>query len=349
MKGPFKSLAVAMAKSFVRDRATLFFAFVFPLMFLVIFGLLFRDIGTEKIKLGAYGDGAVITALERSGVVELERFDTAAAGEAKVRDGDLPGIVEATGDTVVLRFAASDQAQAGTVQGLVSGITQQLNVVASGKPAKYDFRAEQVEDSSLKSIQYLTPGILSWGIAVTAVFGAAITLVNWRRKQVLRRLRLAPIGITPILTSRVVVTIGVAIAQALLFVGVALLPVFGLTLAGTWWLSIPVFLSGVLAFFSIGMLVGAFCKTEEAATGAANIVVLPMAFLSGTFFPIDLAPQWLQAVSKVFPLRHMNDGVTDFLVRGKGAEALLLPCGVLLGFTLVVSFIASRVFTWEES
>ncbi|GLW95906.1 ABC transporter permease [Actinokineospora globicatena] len=349
MKGPFKSLAIAMAKGFVRDKATLFFAFVFPLMFLVIFGLLFRDIGAEKMKLGAYGDGEVITALERSGVVELERFATAAEGEAKVRDGDLPGLVEATGTTVVLRFAASDQAQAGTVQGLVAGVTQQLNVAASGQPPKYDFRAEQVEDSSLKSIQYLTPGILSWGIAVTAVFGAAITLVNWRRKQVLRRLRLAPIGITPILTSRVVVTIGVAVTQALLFIGVALLPVFGLTLSGTWWLSIPVFLSGVLAFFAIGMLVGAFCKTEEAATGAANIVVLPMAFLSGTFFPIDLAPKWLQTVSQVFPLRHMNDGVTDFLVRGKGPEALLLPCGVLLGFTLVVSFIASRVFTWEES
>ncbi|GAA3011336.1 ABC transporter permease [Actinokineospora diospyrosa] len=348
MKGAFKSLSVAMVKGFLRDKTTLFFAFLFPLMFLVIFGLLFRDAGNEKIKIGAVGDGQVLVALERTGAVELERFDDLEAGLAKVRDGDLPGVVQASGDEVVLRFAASDQAQAGTVQGLVAGVTQQLNVAASGAPPKYDFRAEQVEDASLQPIQYLTPGILSWGTAVTAVFGAAITLVNWRRKQVLRRLRLAPIGATPILASRVVVTIGVAVLQALLFVGVALLPVFGLTLSGTWWLSIPVFLSGVLAFFAIGMLVGAFCKTEEAATGAANIVVLPMAFLSGTFFPIDKAPDWLQTVSKVFPLRHVNDGMMDFLVRGKGPEALLLPCGVLLGFTLVVAFIASKVFSWED-
>ncbi|MDQ3403708.1 MAG: ABC transporter permease [Actinomycetota bacterium] len=349
MNGAFKSLSIAMVKGFVRDKATLFFTFVFPLMFLVIFGLLFRDAGAEKIKLGAVGDGPVLAALTQTGAVEIERFDSIEAGLQKVRDGDLPGLVELTGKTVNLRFAASDQAQAGTVRGLVSGVTQEVNQRASGQPPVFDFTAEQIEDASLKSIQYLTPGILSWGIAITAVFGASLTLVSWRRKQVLRRLRLAPVSPISILSSRIVVTIGVAITQAVLFVGVAMLPVFGLKLSGTWWLSIPVFLMGILAFFAIGILVGAFCKTEEAASGAANIVVLPMAFLSGTFFPIDLAPSWLQTVSKIFPLRHMNDGMMDFLVRGKGVEALLVPCAVLLGFTLVVSFIASRVFSWEDS
>jgi ABC-2 type transport system permease protein len=183
---------------------------------------------------------------------------------------------------------------------------------------------------------------------VTAVFGAALTLVSWRKKQVLRRIRLAPVGASTVLTARVVVTLGVAIVQALIFIGIGSLPLFGLQLTGTWWLAIPVFLLGILAFFAIGMLVGAFCKTEEAATAAANIVVLPMAFLSGTFFPIDQAPSWLKTVSNIFPLRHMNDGIMDFLVRGQDASALVLPCVVLTGFLLVVGFIASRVFQWED-
>jgi len=165
---------------------------------------------------------------------------------------------------------------------------------------------------------------------------------------VLRRIRLAPVSPGLVLVSRVGVTLGIAVAQAALFIGVALLPMFGLRLSGTWFLSVPVFLLGLLSFFAIGLLVGAFAKTEEAATGAAQIVVTPMAFVSGTFFPIDQAPDWLQAVSKAFPLRHMNDGMTDFLVRGKGIDALLVPCGVLVAFTLVVGFIATRVFLWED-
>ncbi|RZS38998.1 ABC-2 type transport system permease protein [Herbihabitans rhizosphaerae] len=344
----FKSLAAAAVKGYVRDKATLFFTFFFPLMFLLVFGLIFQDTGTDKIKLGVVGDGPVISALEKTGTVEFERFDSMDAAVTKVRDGDLPGLVAQNGDKVTVRYAQSDQTRAAMVQGLVGGVVDKVNVQVTGQAPRFSVDSTNVEDQSLKGIQYITPGILSWAVAASAVFGAALTLVTWRKKQVLRRLRLAPINASTVLSARVAVTIGVAVVQAVIFVGLALLPIFGLKLSGTWYLSIPVFLLGTVAFFAIGMLVGAFAKTEDAAVGAANIVVLPMAFLSGTFFPIDNAPGWLKAVSNVFPLRHMNDGMLNFLVRGKGAEALLLPCGVLLGFTVVVGFIASRVFSWED-
>ena len=126
-------------------------------------------------------------------------------------------------------------------------------------------------------------------------------------------------------------------------------PVFGLKLAGQWWLALPLLVIGSLSFVSIGVLVGSIAKSEEAATGITNVIVLPMAFLSGTFFPVQNAPQWLQTVSEVLPLRHLNDGMVDVLVRGKGIEALVTPTAVLLAFTLVVAFAASRFFSWEDS
>ena len=54
----------------------------------------------------------------------------------------------------------------------------------------------------------------------------------------------------------------------------------------------------------------------------ANFLVLPMAFLSGSFFPLDGARRWLQTVSKALPLRHLNDGMLDVMVRGDGPR----PC-----------------------
>jgi ABC-2 type transport system permease protein len=345
----FKSLATAMVKIFYRDKATLFFTFVFPLMFLVVFGLLFRDAGESRTEIAVVGDGPVISTLAQTGALELTRFDTVDEAVAKVRDGDLPAMVAEDGDRVTYRFAQSDQTQASVVTGIVQGVVSHLNQQATGAPPRYTIDSGNVEDSSLKPIQFITPGIMSWGVAVSAVFGSALTLVSWRKKQVLRRIRLAPVSVPTVLTARVVVTVGIAVVQALLFIGVGVLPVFGLQLTGTWWLAIPVFLLGILAFFAIGMLVGAFCKTEEAATGAANIVVLPMAFLSGTFFPIDQAPPWIRTVSQIFPLRHMNDGIMDFLVRGQGAGALVLPCLVLTGFIVVVGTIAAKVFQWEDA
>ncbi|WP_433264410.1 ABC transporter permease [Actinosynnema sp. CS-041913] len=344
----FKSLSVAMLKGFVRDKMTLFFVFIFPLMFLVVFGLLFRDAGADKTKIAIVGDGPVITALDKTGALELEKYDNADTARQKVHDGDLPALVAVNGNDVELTFAASDQVKAQTVVGIVSGVVDKVNLGVTNAPPTFTLEAKSVEDASLKPIQYLTPGILSWAVSISGVFGAALTLVSWRKKQVLRRIRLAPVGPTAVLSSRVLVSIGTAVAQGVVFVAVALTPMFGLKLTGQWWLALPLLVLGTTAFFAVGMLVGSFCKTEEAASGAANIIILPMAFLSGTFFPVENTPGWLQTVSNIFPLRHMNDGMLDVLVRGKGVEALLVPSAVLIGFTLVVGFIAARIFRWED-
>ncbi|MGW4112885.1 ABC transporter permease [Actinosynnema sp. NPDC004786] len=344
----FRSLSAAMVKGFLRDKMTLFFVFLFPLMFLVVFGLLLGDSGDDRTKVAAVGDGPVLATLEQTGALELERYDSADAARQEVDEGDLPAAVVVDGDRVSLIYAASDQVAAGTVTGIVSGVVDKLNLGAANVAPKFTLEAQSVEDASLKPIQYLTPGILSWAISISGVFGSALTMVSWRKKQVLRRIRLAPVSTTTVLTSRVLVSVGTAVAQGVVFVAVALLPAFGLKLTGQWYLALPLLVLGTVAFFAIGMLVGAFCKTEEAASGAANIVIMPMAFLSGTFFPVENAPEWLQTVSKAFPLRHMNDGMLDVLVRGKGLEALLVPSAVLLTFTVVVAVIAARIFRWED-
>lgn len=346
----FLTLARAMLRAFFRDRMALFFTFFFPLMFLVVFGLIFRNAGTNPITLGVVGNGPIVQALQaQSTVLKLERLDSADAAVAKVKNGDLPGAVIEQGNQVTLRFAASDQTKAGVVQGLVASVVDHANLAATGRPPTFSLDAAQVEDTSLKAIQFITPGILSWGVATSAAFGAALTLVSWRRKQILRRVRLAPVPVWTVVGARVGVSLVVAVVQAAVFVGVAVTPPFGLRLSAQAWLALPLLLIGTCAFLSIGLLIGAIAKTDEAAQAMANFVVLPMAFLSGTFFDISQAPAWLQGVSKVFPLRWMNDGMLDVLVRGKGIGAILLPSAILLAFAAVVGLIATRVFRWDDT
>lgn len=112
-------------------------------------------------------------------------------------------------------------------------------------------------------------------------------------------------------------------------------------------MAIPLLVAGTLCFMSLGLLAGAVAKTTEGAVNLANFFVLPMAFLSGSFFPLDGAPSWLQTVSKLLPLRHLNDGMLDVMVRGQGPTAALVPIGILLGFALVVGLVAVRLFQWE--
>ena len=93
---------------------------------------------------------------------------------------------------------------------------------------------------------------------------------------------------------------------------------FGLQLTGSWWASVPLLVVGTLCFMAVGLFAGATTTTVEGAVNMANFLVLPMAFLSGSFFPLDAAPAWLQSFAKVLPLYWLNEGMLDVLVRGRG-------------------------------
>ena len=72
-----------------------------------------------------------------------------------------------------------------------------------------------------------------------------------------------------------------------------------------------------------------------------------MAFLAGIVLPARRCAAWLNVVSHLLPLRYLNDGMLDVMVRGKGPAAALMPMAILLVFAAVVVLISSRFFTWE--
>ncbi|MFD4675653.1 ABC transporter permease [Lentzea sp. NPDC058450] len=344
----FTSLSLAMFKASIRDKAALALTFFFPLMFLVVFAVLFGGGMGSSVKIAVVGDGQVVSALSKAEGVDLVRFDNSAAAIDQLRDGDLAAVVLSQGDGVDVRYANGDRPETAPALAKVSEAVASANAGVGGAPPKYSMQQAPIE-AAYAPIQYLTPGILSWGVASAAVFSSALTLVAWRRKQVLRRLQLAPVGRVSVLTARLAIATGISLMQAVLFVAVASLPVFGLQLSNDWWLAIPLLVLGTFAFFSVGMLTGAVCQTEDSVSGAANLVVLPMALLGGSFFPVDKAPEWVKFITNLLPLKHMNEGMLDVLVRGKGIDALLLPGAVLIGFTIVISVFAAMFFRWEDA
>jgi len=349
---PMTSLSRAMFLGFLRDRMTLFWAVLFPLMFLVLFGGILTDQGASKIEVAQVGDVAVLDempeqqrdALEES--IEIEKVTNEAAAVQDVRDGDLAGVVTQDGDRLVLHYSQADQVSAARLTTTFRGIVDGANLAVTGTPPTFELDPRQVEDESLETIQYVTPGLLGWAIAMSATFGAAVNLVNWRKSGLLRRLRLAPVTTPSVVLARVGVSLTVALGQTAIFIGLAV-GAFGLRLTGAWPLAIVLVLAGTLSFLSIGLLAGSVCRTEEGAVGLANFIVLPMAFLSGSFFPMDGAPGWLQAISRLLPLRHLNDGMMDVMVRGQGIEAVWQPLLILLAFAAVCSAVSARLFRWD--
>ncbi|GIJ50192.1 hypothetical protein Val02_70780 [Virgisporangium aliadipatigenens] len=344
----------AMLLGFLRDRVTLFFTIVFPLMFLVLFGGLFKDAGVSQTEILQIGNVPVIDQMpadartELDKVLKVERRDDRQAALQAVRDGDYAAAVEQDGGRVIVHYSAADQVRSGTVRSILNLLVQDANQAASGVPPRFNLELSQVEDESLEAIQFVTPGLLGWAIATGATFGASLTLVSWRRKRILRRLRLSPARVPAIVLARVLVSVLIALGQTAIFLGVASLPYFGLRLSGYWWMAVPLVVCATLAFMSIGLLAGAWAKTEESASAIVNLIVLPMAFLSGSFIPADNLPGWIRTVSNVFPLKHLNDAMLDVMVRGQPPTAVLPQVGILIGFAVVVAALAMWLFRWDD-
>ena len=126
----------------------------------------------------------------------------------QVQKGDADAALQQQGDTLLLTYSSADPVGAATVQGIFSAFVDQANIAVSGVPPTYTLQTQQVEDESLQPIQYIAPGMIGYGIAVGAVFGAALTLITWREKKLLRRLRLAPVSTATVVGSRVTVSVG---------------------------------------------------------------------------------------------------------------------------------------------
>jgi ABC-2 type transport system permease protein len=104
---------------------------------------------------------------------------------------------------------------------------------------------------------------------------------------------------------------------------------------------------GITMILGIGLALGGWAKNERQAAPLSNIIVFPMMFLSGTFFPRFLMPEWLQNVSGLLPLTPVIDGIRLISTEGKHLWDIGPQMGLIGIWMIIIYFIAFRVFRWE--
>jgi ABC-2 type transport system permease protein len=106
-------------------------------------------------------------------------------------------------------------------------------------------------------------------------------------------------------------------------------------------------IAGTVEFTSLGMLLGIFIRDSETAAAIANAIGFPMMFLSGTFFPLEVMPSYLQAIAGVLPLTYLNNGLRDTMVYFNDGNALI-NLGVVFVVGMIFFVLASRLMSWKE-
>ena len=342
------AVLVASLRMFGRDRPAFFFTFAFPIMFMVLFGLIFSGSGASRPTVDVAGSGPLRQVLEHSNAIKVKSQPDAARALKRVRNGDEAAAVLLSGRRARLVYSATSQVEAPIVIGVVRGIVDGFNLRAANAKPAVRLSSQRVEAQSLDYVDLLVPGLLAMAIAQSAAFGVAFSLVAWRQKGMLRRLRLTPLPLVEFATARIIFHLMIALVQAaiLLTIGRVL---FGVHLVGNVVALIPLILLGGVAFIALGMCIGGRANSEDATAALSNLIVLPMTFLGGVFFPLSAAPAPVRVIAHFLPLTYLAEGLQDVAVRGHSFASTLPNLGVLALAALLLSTLALRLFRWQTT
>ena len=355
---PTLSLTIAAIKMYFRNPQALFWTLFFPLVFMLIFGLL--DFGSfSEVELGIVDEAgneasaAFIEVLDGSEIIDLfrgsrqEELDLLKEGDRHLVVVLPPGFGEPGSVTTVQGYfndARLEDAEVGA--SIIGGLLDQMTFDLTETDRLFAFESQTVNSRGLDYVDFLVPGIIAMSVMQTGIFGVTFALIQYRNQGVLRRLKATPIRPYNFLTGQVVTRLIASMLQTLVLLGAAVL-IFDLNVEGNIGVLLLLAVLGAILFLSIGFAVSGYAKSEEVGAPLANVIALPMMFLSGIFFPIDALPGSVEAVAQYLPLTFLAHGMREVAVQGESIAGI--PWDFLgLGVWIVLAFaLASRTFRWE--
>lgn len=353
-------------KRFFRDRLALFFTIGFPLIFLFVFGGLNSGGGNVSFNVAVINDSnssfakTFVKQLKDSKVVKvnaevtnldmakekMSRSEIDAAIVLPSNFGDVAAnATYPTGEAKVI-YTQNNQQSAAALTSVLDAQFKAINAKLVTNVTPFTVVSEQLNERSLTAFDYTFAGLLGFAIIGMGIFGPVNVFPELKKMGILRRLSTTPLKVWQYFLSTMIgqAIIGL-ISLAIMFV--VAITIFHLEVVGNWFELIIFLVLGIITILGIGLALGGWAKNERQVAPLANIIVFPMMFLSGTFFPRFLMPEWLQNISAFLPLTPIIDGIRLISTEGKHFIDILPQIGLIGVWLIVIYFIAFRVFRWE--
>jgi ABC-2 type transport system permease protein len=360
-----RSYFVAFAKGYIRNPIGLFFTLIFPIILILIFGAVFANTGSSAVPLyvenmdhNSAASIGFLAALNDTGAVQVNVIPTSSGNLSTwlAHNSEPAGLVVPTGFQAALASKTtirvivftnpSAASSAGIAIGAVQGVENAINLKLANGTAVLSSTYLNVGSQIFTYIDYLIPGLIGFSILTSPMFSMVNISSTWKRDKLFRQLSLTPLTKAEWLTAAMIwyVLLAIVAAFVMIFVGRT---VFGAHVSVVPWM-FPFLVAGPVLFVSLGLLAGSVSKTPETAAVIGNVILFPMMFLSGTFFPVSSFPAYLQTVAHVLPLYYVIQGLNNGILFDNSAGAL--QEFIVTVIVAAVLFIAAvTFFSWREN
>src|SRR5450830_443922 len=333
---------------YVRDRGAMFWTFLFPLLMLFGFGVIFRGGGPPTLTLVRIApatetrrDQAFVKALEESRL-KILTLPAAEAGE-RWSKGETTAQLESVGDGYRLRLNSYliAQGQVAAQAASQAYLVAQARLAGSPEPERIPVVVESPGHAhSDNYAAFLVPGLIGLNLLTMGLFAVGMVTVSYREKGKFRRLAVTPLPKWVFLLAQILQRVTLVFLQTTMLLVAAWLG-FKIANQGSYLLLAALVVFGTATFLAMGFALSSFASTVETYGAISNLAFFPMMLLSGVYFRLDSAPQWMQKAVFVLPLSPFlrvlravfNDGAN---LSGHGAGLAILGAWAILSFVLAV-------------
>ena len=360
------SLVVSI-KIFYREKTTMFFTTTFPILLILVFGSIFQDQDKLSFDLCLQDldktetSAEIAKGLALTGKFKIIEVDPAidAAQYARNNKVNLVLVIPKDYERSYTQYLQFDDPNAFVTIKYVydpssSSVDKKIEILElvfarmnqglSGKPAFVRTAEISIHTRKYRFIDFFIPGIIAMAVMTASLFGTVNVNTELRQKGIIRKLSTTPITHTDWILSNILYQFVLAAisTSAMLLVSYA---VFDVRLLINAWLPLFIVLD-VFTFVGIGMLLTRVVKEAQSAAAAANAIIFPMMFLSGSFVPLEMMPRYLQTFAKTLPLYYVNEGLRASMVFHDNVTALRYAAiiGTFAAMVFILGITAAR---WE--
>jgi ABC-2 type transport system permease protein len=354
------TLAIAKAsfRSILRSPSAVVFTLAFPLIFIIVFA----NIGGGGVKvdvgLAKTSDtlSPVYQALKNIKVVHLIQDQTAEDMKGNLAKGIIDAVVDIHKNnaqpiyTINVQYTKASAEKGNILRSVLSNIYYNINSRTLGAtPPVAEIKETTVSGREYKYIDFILPGQLGFSILSSGVFGTAFVFLSLRLTLVIKRFFATPVKRSSIVLGEALARISFSLLGALFIILVGHY-LFGFTLIhGVITVLNMLVLStlGLIIFMGFGFIISGIAKNESTVPPLSNIITMPQFLLSGTFFSVTAFPKWLQAISNVLPLTHLNNAMRKVAFEGAGLGDVTHQLLILLVWFVITYAVAVKTFKWE--
>ncbi|MGH7562055.1 MAG: ABC transporter permease [Gemmatimonadales bacterium] len=341
---PLAQLVLVRVREFMREPEAVFWTFIFPVLMATGLGIAFRNQPTEMTRVAvlasAPGGEALAEGLRRDPTLAVRVLDDSAAAR-ELRTGRV-AIVVAPRPGSQMEYRYDDTRPDGVVaRRVVDDVVQRMAGRADPVPAS----ESHIRERGARYIDFLVPGLLGMSLMGSGIWGIGFSIVDARRRRLLKRLVATPMSRGAFLASFVCSRLLLLILEVGALLGFAVL-VFDLPMRGGLAAFTLICAFSALSFGALGLLVAARPRTIEGASGLMNLAMVPMWVFSGIFFSSSRFPGPVQPFVQALPLTAVNDALRASLLEGSSLVQVAPELAIIAAW-LVGSFVlALKLFRW---